>query len=329
MRLLVLGGTRFVGRSVVLDALDRGWEVTAVNRGLTGSLPSAVHPLVADRTSPEQLAEALQGKDFDAVFDPWAQAPRVVGVAAQLLKGRVGRYAYCSSISAYTDGRPIGGNEDWPAVEADPAADQTSYPADKRGGELAVLESFRDALIGRPGLILAPYEDIGRLPWWLGRAARGGRMVAPGRPARPIQYVDARDLAAWFNDNLAAGTTGITDLVDPSGHTTTQQLLEAVVTATGSRAELVWVDQDTVLASGAEAWTQLPCWVPEGGEFEGFMESDTSRAIATGLMSRDIADTCTATWEWLQRDGFPAQRSDRPVHGLPESLETALLASAP
>ena len=329
MRLLVLGGTRFVGRSVVLDALDRGWEVTALNRGLTGSLAPDVHALVADRTNAEQLAEALQGKHFDAVVDTWSAAPRVVQLAARLLAGQVGGFAYCSSISAYTDGRPVGGDEDWPAVEADPAADQTSYPADKRGGELAVLESFPDALIGRPGLILGPYEDIGRLPWWLGRASQGGRMVAPGRPGRPVQYVDARDLAAWFLDNLAAGTSGIVDLVDPSGHTTMQSLLEAVVRATGSKAELAWIDQDTVLASGAEPWTQLPCWIPEGGEFEGFMESDTSRAIATGLMSRDIADTCAATWEWLQRDGFPAQRPDRPVHGLPETLETSLLASVP
>ncbi|MFN2539052.1 MAG: NAD-dependent epimerase/dehydratase family protein [Mycobacteriales bacterium] len=329
MRLLVLGGTRFVGRSLVLDALDRGWDVTALNRGVTGALPPAVRPLVADRTDRAQLAEALRGKDFDAVVDTWSAAPRVVQLAAEILQGQVGRFAYCSSISVYTDGRPVGGSEDWPAVEAEPGADQTSYPADKRGAELAAIESFPDALIGRPGLILGPYEDIGRLPWWLGRAARGGRMVAPGRPGRPLQYVDARDLAAWFNDNLAAGTSGIVDLTDPSGHTTTQTLLEAAVTATGSRAELVWIEQDTVLASGAEPWTQLPCWAPEGGEWTGFMEGDTSQAIATGLVSRDITDTCTATWQWLQRDGFPAQRPDRPIHGLPETLEAALLASVP
>jgi nucleoside-diphosphate-sugar epimerase len=248
--------------------------------------------------------------------------------SAELLAGRVGRYAYCSSISAYTEGRPPGGNEDWPAVEADPGAESTGYAQDKRGAELAALAAFPDALIGRPGLILGPYEDIGRLPWWLGRAAEGGRMVAPGRPERPLQYVDARDLAAWFNDNLVAGTGGIVDLVDPSGHTTTRSLLEAVVAATGSRAELVWIDQDAVLASGAEPWTQLPGWVPEGGEFDGFMESDTSRAIATGLVSRDVSDTVAGAWEWLQRDGFPVQRSDRPVHGLPEALEALLLASA-
>lgn len=325
MKLLVLGGTRFVGRSVVLDALARGWEVTALNRGVTGTLPDAVQALKADRTDPAALAEALGDREFDAVFDPWAQAPKVVQVSAQLLKGRVGQYAYCSSISAYTDGRPPGGDESWPAVEAAADADATTYDKDKRGGELAALESFPDALVGRPGLILGPYEDIGRLPWWLGRAARGGRLVAPGRPERPWQYVDARDLAAWFNDNLAAGSSGITDLVDPSGHTTTRSLLEAVVDVTGGRAELHWVPEEVVLEH-AEPWVQLPGWMPETEEFAGFMEGDTSRAIATGLVSRDIADTCAATWEWLQRDGFPVQRPDRPTHGLPETAETALLA---
>ena len=247
--------------------------------------------------------------------------------SAQLLRGRVGRYAYCSSVSAYREGRPPGGDESWPAVDADPAAESTGYAEDKRGAELAALASFPDGLVGRPGLVLGPYEDIGRLPWWLGRAARGGRVVAPGRPERPLQYVDARDLAAWFNDNLAAGTGGIVDLTNPSGQSTTQTLLEAVVRVTGDQAELVWVDQETVLSSGAEPWTQLPCWVPETPEFAGFMEGDTSKAVATGLVSRDVADTVAATWEWLQRDGFPAQRPDRPVHGLPEALERALLAS--
>jgi nucleoside-diphosphate-sugar epimerase len=326
MRLLVLGGTRFVGRAVVRDALDRGWQVTALNRGVTGSLPEGVEALVADRTDPVALAAALRGREFDAAVDTWAQAPRVVRDTARVLEGTVGRLGYVSSISAYADGRPPGGDETWPTVEASPDADSTSYPADKRGGELAALASFPAALVGRPGLVLGPHEDIGRLPWWLDRASRGGRLVAPGRPDRPLQYVDARDLAAWLLDGLEDGLSGAFDLVCPSGHTTTRSLLEAVVAATGAGAELVWVDQETVLAAGAEPWTQLPCWVPEGGEFEGFMEGDTSAAVATGLRSRPVEETVRDTWAWIQQDGLPAQRADRPRHGLPETLERQLLA---
>ncbi|MGB8650357.1 MAG: NAD-dependent epimerase/dehydratase family protein [Mycobacteriales bacterium] len=326
MRLLVLGGTRFVGRAVVQDGLARGWEVTTLNRGITGALPPGVTQLRADRTDPAALAEALRGKEFDLAVDTWSLAPRVVRDAARQLAVSVGRFGYVSSISAYTDGRPRGGDESWPTVDASPDADRTDYPADKRGGEMAALASFPDALVGRPGLILGPHEDIGRLPWWLDRASRGGRLVAPGRPGRPIQYVDARDLAAWLLDGLEDGLRGAFDLVCPSGHTTTRSLLEAVVATTGGVAELVWVDQEEVLAGGAQPWVQLPCWVPEGGEFEGFMESDTSAAIATGLRSRPVEETVRDTWSWLQRDGLPVQREDRPRHGLPETLERELLA---
>jgi hypothetical protein len=192
-----------------------------------------------------------------------------------------------------------------------------------------VLRSFPEALVARPGLILGPYEDIGRLPWWLDRASRGGRLVAPGRPERPLQYVDVRDLAAWLLDGLEDGLSGPVDLVCPSGHTTTRTLLDAVVSATGGAAELVWVSQEAVLAAGVEPWTQLPCWVPEGGEHEGFMESDTSSAVATGLRSRPVEETAADTWAWVRAEGMPPQRPDRPQHGLPAELEERLLASGP
>jgi 2'-hydroxyisoflavone reductase len=327
MRLLVLGGTRFVGRAVVAQALERGWEVTALNRGVTGRLPAGVTPIVADRTSPDELRDALQDEAFDAVVDTWAGAPRVVATSAGLLQGRVGSYAYVSSISAYAEGRPPGGDETWPTVEAAADADSTTYPGDKRGGELAALESFPEALLARPGLILGPFEDIGRLPWWLDRASRGGRMLAPGRPERPIQYVDARDLAAWVLDGLEDGLSGAVDLVCPSGHTTTQTLLDAVVAETGGVAQLVWVDEERVLASGAEPWTQLPCWLPEVGADAGLFEGDTARAIETGLRSRPVEETVRDTWAWVQSAGMPLQRPDRPVHGLPHELEERLLAS--
>lgn len=316
MELLVLGGTRFVGRALVTQALERGHTVTALHRGVTGTTPCET--LTADRTSADELRKALQGRHFDAVLDTWSGDPAVVDLAASTVDAD--SYAYVSTVSVYEDGRPRGGDESWPTV--DPT--RTDYSGVKRAAELAVLQRFPDALLGRPGLILGPYEDIGRLPWWLDRASRGGRVVAPGRPERPIQYVDVRDLADWFLDNLS--TTIVADLVCPSGHTTTGSLLEAVVAVTGNQAELVWVDQDTVLQH-ADPWVELPCWVPEGGEFDGFMESSTAAALATGLRSRPVADTVADTWAWLQDVGMPAQRPDRPSHGLPETKETALLAS--
>ncbi|MDP9434821.1 MAG: NAD-dependent epimerase/dehydratase family protein [Actinomycetota bacterium] len=321
MRLLVLGGTRFVGRALVEEALTRGWDVTALHRGRTGVLPDAVTALHADRTDPEQLGAALHGRSFDLAVDTWASAPRVVRDAARLVEA--GRSAYVSSQSVYRWGSHV--DERSPLVDGDPDAGESDYAADKRGGELA---SRPEALLLRVGLILGPYEDVGRLPWWLTRVARGGRVVAPGRPDRPLQYVDVRDLAAFALDALARGESGQVDVTAPSGHATTRTLLEACVAATGSDAELVWVDEETLERLGVQPWTQLPVWVPERGEFAGFLESDVSRAVGLGLRCRPVEQTVDDTWAWLQREGAPAQRADRPAHGLPEELERAVLEQA-
>lgn len=324
MRLLVLGGTRFVGRAVVADALARGWDVTALHRGVTGSLPDAVTALHADRTSVADLTRSLGDAQWDLAVDTWAGAPRVATASARALAGRVGRLGYVSSMSVYTWGSHV--DESSPLVEADPEAEQTDYAADKRGAELGVLTSFPDALLARAGLILGPYEDIGRLPWWLDRVARGGDVVAPGRPDRPLQYVDARDLAAWMLTGLERGLTGPVDLASRSGHATTAELLDACVAETGSGARLRWFDEATLEAAGAQPWTHLPAWVPEHGEFAGFLESDTSLAAQTGLVCRPVTDTVADTWRWVQAEGMPPQRPDRPTHGLPPAIEAALLA---
>jgi nucleoside-diphosphate-sugar epimerase len=328
MRLLVLGGTRFVGRAVANDAVARGWDVTVLNRGATAPPPEGVSTLTADRTSYAELMDVLADATWDAVVDTWSGAPSVVRDAAGLLAGRTERCAYVSSRSVYTWPPEPGGDESKPVVDADPDADRTDYAADKRGAELAVIREFGAdrTLLARAGLILGPFEDVGRLPWWLGRIARGGPVVAPGDPQRGLQYVDARDLAAWVLDNLVRGTTGAVDTVSPPGFTTIRALLEACVAATGSDAELVWVPEEVLDAEGAEPWTQLPCWVPSTGELAGLMESDTSRAASTGLRCRPVEETVRDTWSWLEYAGMPAPREGLPLNGLPPDLEKRLLA---
>jgi nucleoside-diphosphate-sugar epimerase len=323
MELLVLGGTRFVGRALVDDALQRGWQVTAVHRGRTGQLPDRVDARYADRTDATALAAAVGDDRWDAVVDTWSGAPAVATQAARLLVDRAQRYGYVSSTSVYVGGSHHG--ESSPVVDGDPEATGGDYPAVKRGSELGILDAFPDALVARPGLILGPHEDIGRLPWWLERIAAGGRVVAPGDPQRPLQYVDARDLARWLLTGLETGLAGAVDVISPSGHTTTSGLLEACIAATGSDAELVWIEQERLDAAGVEPWTQLPCWVPTTAEYAGFLEADTSLAAQTGLVCRPVTDTVADTWAWLQAEGRPAQRDDRPVHGLPAELERLLL----
>ncbi|MEU0406077.1 NAD-dependent epimerase/dehydratase family protein, partial [Streptomyces sp. NPDC006197] len=290
MRLLMLGGTEFVGRAIVEDALERGWEVTVFHRG-RHAVPAGAASLIGDRTAPDGLA-ALATGSWDAVVDTWSAAPSAVRDAARLLADRAGRYAYVSSRSVYAWPPAAGLTEDGPLVEGSPDDGDVPYPESKRGGELAATAAFGPdrTLLVRAGLILGPYENVGRLPWWLGRIARGGSVLAPGPRAMPIQYIDVRDLAAWTLDAVAAGLSGPYNLVSPPGHTTMGGLLEACVRTTGSDAELRWTEPEALLAAGAAPWTELPVWLPPGEMYDAMHTADVSRALATGLRCRPVAE---------------------------------------
>ncbi|MFJ8541867.1 SDR family oxidoreductase [Streptomyces sp. NPDC093586] len=330
MRLLVLGGTEFVGRAVVEAALGRGWEATVFHRGRHAPPPGA-RSLHGDRTAPDGLAALAEGA-WDAVVDTWSAAPRAVRDAARLLAGRAGRYVYVSSCSVYAWAPPAGYAEDAPLVGGAAAdAGRSDYARDKRGAELAVLDAFgadRSVLV-RCGLILGPYENIGRLPWWLNRVARGGPVLAPGPRDLPVQYVDVRDLAEWALGAVERELSGPYNLASAPGHTTMGALLDACVRVTGGAAELRWTDPGTVLGAGVRPWTQLPVWVPPGSDLHDALHTaDVSRALATGLRCRPAAKTVSDTWTWLRAVGGTApQRPDRPPVGLDPETEAKVLAA--
>ena len=328
MRLLVLGGTHHVGRAVVETAVARGDDVTTLNRGLTGRQPPGARALHADRTDPAALAGALGGGSWDAVIDTWSGAPRVVADAAALLAGRAGHYGYVSSESVYRSFSVPGADESAPVVDANPASDDSGdYQAAKRGGELAARAAFGDrALLARVGLILGPYEIVGRMPWWLRRLERGGEVLAPGPPDQPLQYIDCRDLAAWMLSAADRGLGGTFNTVSRRGHATMASLLEAAREVTGSRATLVWVSPEVIEAAGIEPWIELPVWVPPSGEYVGIHDSDVSAAYAAGLTCRPVSQTVADTWRWLQDEGDPASRPGLPVHGLSPDTERRVLA---
>ncbi|SED33253.1 Nucleoside-diphosphate-sugar epimerase [Streptomyces sp. 3213] len=328
MRLLVLGGTEFAGRAVVEAALGRGWEVTVLNRG-RHEAPPGVRALRGDRTAPGGLAALAEG-EWDAVVDTWSAAPRAVHDAARLLAGRAGRYVYVSSCSVYEWAPPAGYTEDAPVVEgAEPDADKTDYARDKRGGELAALAAFgaERSVFVRAGLILGPYENIGRLPWWLNRVARGGPVLAPGPRELALQYVDVRDLAEWVLGSVERELSGAYNVISPQGHATMGSLLDACVRVAGEAAELRWTSADVVLGAGIEPWTQLPVWIPAGSEgYDALHSADVSRAVATGLSCRPVEKTVADTWNWLQGIGGVApQRPDRPGVGLDPAVEAKVL----
>ncbi|MFJ7157090.1 NAD-dependent epimerase/dehydratase family protein [Streptomyces sp. NPDC101118] len=328
MKLLMLGGTEFVGRAVTEDALARGWEVTVFHRGHHAPPPGAA-ALHGDRTTPEGLA-ALAAGEWDVVVDTWSGAPAAVRDSARLLAPRAGRYVYVSSRSVYAHPAAPDLAEDGPVVDSSPDLTEAPYAEAKRGGELAAEAAFGAArtLFVRAGLVIGPYENIGRLPWWLTRTARGGPVLAPGPHDQAVQYVDVRDLARWTLDAAEAGLSGPYDLVSPPGHATLGDLLDACVTATGGTAALHWTDPAVLLDAGIEPWTELPVWLPEGPDHQAVHGADVTRALAAGLRCRPVAETVADTWAWLTSLNGPApHRPDRPPVGLSPHKESALLRS--
>ena len=328
MKLLVLGGTAFVGRAVVDEARTRGHTITLFNRGQHPPLPGTT-ALIGDRRAPDGLT-ALTGGAWDLVVDTWSGRPTAVRDAARALTGHAGHYTYLSSRSVYADHDIFPLTEESPVVDASPDSDdETNYAAAKRGAELAAEQNFTGPVLhARAGLILGPHEDIGRLPWWLNRLARGGPTLAPGPHDLKLQYIDARDLATWLLDAAEQGRTGAYDVVSPPGHTTMGELLETTNAVTGGHADLRWADPQTILDAGIEPWMDLPIWLAPGYEHDFMHGSDVTKALRAGLKNRPITETVADTWVWLQKIGGTApQRPDRTPVGLDPDREAAVLAS--
>jgi 2'-hydroxyisoflavone reductase len=320
MKLLVLGGSEFVGHALVQEGLARGWEVTTFNRG---SKPTAVgvEAIVGDR---RQGLDALDHREFDLVADTWSWEPSAVRDSARALEAE--RYVYISSRSVHAWPTAAGATEDAPTVDA--SMDDESfedYARAKRGAELAVLDAYGDrAVIARPGLILGPRENIGRLPYWLTRMARGGDILAPGPAELGFQYVDARDLAAFALE----AAPGEYSIVNEPGATTMGELLSIAQEVTGGQGTVRWADADALVAAGVEPWVDLPVWIPAGEDHDSMHGADVSRAMAAGLRIRPLRETVADTWSWLQSiGGIAPQRPDRPVLGLDADRERALITA--
>lgn len=327
VRLLVLGGTGFVGRVVVDVALRRGWHVTMLNRG-TRPAPDGAQLVHGDRLAADGLHGLDEAGSWDLVVDTWSGRPRAVRIAAEFLEGRCARYAYVSSRSVYAMPVAAGADETAPLIEPE-HEDTTTYGPAKAGSEAAVTKVFGErALLARAGLILGPHEDVGRLPWWLQRIARGGAVLAPGPPELELQFIDVRDLASWVLDATIAGHHGPYNVVSPPAHTTMQRLLDACVAVTDAAAELRWVDPEPILDAGVEPWTELPIWVPPGDLHAALHGADVSAASSDGLHCRPAEDTVTDTWAWLRGLQEPPRRHERAARGLDPSVEARILATA-
>ena len=299
MKILVLGGTKFLGRATVQAALARDHELTLFNRGETNpDLFPDVEQLRGDRT--KDLA-ALAGREWDAVVDASGYIPADVRASAEELRERVGRYLFVSSISVYAD-FSYGPTEDSPRstlAEGQPEdelmPEYENYGALKALAEEAVTDLYGDrALIVRPGLIVGPHDPTGRFTYWAHRIARGGEFRIPAPPDELQQFVDVRDLGAWMVDLLERGASGAFNATHPG--TSRAELVETATRVSGSDARPVWTDPDWLAEQSVGQWMELPLWV-HGPDSVGIHRADVSRAVNAGLTFRPLDDVVRDTLE--------------------------------
>lgn len=335
MRLLILGGSAFLGRAVVEQALAAGHEVTVFNRGRTAPDVPGVRAVRGDRESAEDLARLAGQGPWDAIVDTSGYVPRVVGASARALADSAAAYVFMSTVSVFSRWPTEPVADDSPVYECSPDArpDDGDYGTLKAGCERAVGRDFPGRVLSlRLGLILGPHEDVGRLPALLLRMAAAGttrdvRTLAPGDPSSPVNPIDVRDIAQFTLGAIDQGLTGSYIVAGtPSNASTYGELLEACIEATGSAARLDWVDSGFLeQQEDLGFWTELPIWIPPG---DVPWAKDTSRAEAAGLRCRPLRETVRDTWAWLAADGGQVARSYVPKrpHGLSEEKERALLA---
>lgn len=321
MRLLVLGGTRFLGRNLVDLAHAEGAEVTTFTRGVSGEPPAGVRALHGDRAKPEDLAVLADG-EWDLVVDTSGYVPREVGECARLLADRARHYVFVSTVNVFPDWGTTALDDGSPTHDCPPDAgpddSPTEDPADsygylKLGCERAVEEHFAGRCThARAGLIVGPHDNVGRLPWWVWRIGKvAGQVLAPGDPDRPLQMIDARDLGEWFLQCGRESVTGAYIATGPKDQTTMAEVLDLCRESAGSTATFRWVPDDVLERYEVQPWVEMPLWMPHRLRPETW-NVDASGAHRNGLPSRPLRDTIYDTWRWLRDlDGVPG-RPDRP-----------------
>jgi 2'-hydroxyisoflavone reductase len=331
MRILLIGGTHFVGHGIAQAALDAGHDVTLLHRNPTDELPGATH-LLADRDGDLAVLSGLSGPSWDATVDVCAYLPDQVRHLHEALGDRGGHHVFISTVSVYQEPATAGADESSPlfdeaASDVDQVTNQTYGPL-KVACESAAREAYGDSglAIVRPTYVVGPRDLTARYPWWVLRAARGGDIIAPGPAEAPMQYVDARDLGAW---TVRLAELRISDTFTAAHpHTTFGAVLDDTLAAIGaptdserSAARLVPVDGGWLVEQGVDG-LQLPLW--SEGNPEWSLAMGTGRAQAAGLTYRPFAETVRDTLTWAREN--PEQSvSDR--WGLPPKREAELLSA--
>lgn len=330
MKLLVLGGTKFLGRHLVASALARGDEVTLFNRGQTN--PDIFPEAERLRGERDGGLGVLRGRRWDAVVDTSGYVPRVVRAAAELLADAVEFYVFTSSMSVYADCREPNDEGSPLATLADESVEEVTgetYGGLKALCERAVEEVMPGrVLVARAGLIVGPFDPTGRFTYWTERVARGGEVLAPAPPHRQVQFIDARDLSDWILRMADARRAGVFNACGPDYTLTMRSFLEGCREAAASDAHFTWVGEQFLLEKGVQPWGELPLWIPESDEpHRCFLAENCDKAIRAGLTFRPLAETVRDTLAW-QQSGSPGFQPEGLVaneHALKPEREAQLL----
>lgn len=317
-KILILGGTNFVGPAVVEEARARGHEVTLFNRGITRPyLFPDIEKLRGDRQPGGGDLSALMGsRRWDAVIDTWPEQSALVDATARLLADRTDYYYFCSSIAVYRDFSQPGLIETAPTYVDDPGW----YGGEKAVAEQLLAELYPGAFgVSRCHAIFGPRDDGNAFHYWLRRIASASEVLAPGTGLDPVQYIDVRDLAVWILDSVETKRTGIYNTCGPAEPLTFRAFLEGAREATGSIAALTWVDADFLRTDqGVHSFSDMPLWAPLD-EDEGFYQISGAKALKAGARYRPFVETARAAWRWYS--SYPFRHTSFPLGGLGLSRE--------
>jgi len=334
LRILILGGTGFIGPPEVRYALARGHSVTLFNRGREQiSWPGPVEELLGDRTTGD--LRSLEGREWDVCIDNPTTLPAWVRDAGRVLAGKVRRYVFISTISVYASNAapadetaalvPYPGKDPMAETVATMRATPQLYGSLKALSELEAQRLFPGAAtIIRPGLIVGPGDETDRFTYWPVRLARGGDVLAPGDGGDPVQFIDARDLAEWTIRMAEQETVGVFNAMGPAHGLTMRGLLGGIRAAIGADARLTWVPGKFLEAEHVAPWTDLPVWAPGVGDTAGLLRRSIARALAAGLTFRPLDLTARETLAWFQTQ--PPARQSKLLAGLTPQREAVLLA---
>ncbi|MGP1906878.1 NAD-dependent epimerase/dehydratase family protein [Metabacillus sp. JX24] len=310
MNILILGGTRFLGRAFTEEALNRGYRVTLLNRGTNKGLFPGLEQLTGDRNGD---MTALGNRKWDAVIDTSGFAPHHIRKASEFL-GDIGHYTFISSISVYRDWIPAGIQEDYPlqTISDERLAESekgTLSPYEHYGALKALSEEEAEkhwpgrVLNVRAGQLVGPFDYSDRLPYWVQRVSQGGQVIVPGRPDRPVQMIDVRDLAVWVFNMILQGRGGTYNATGQKE--TMEDILQTCKSVSSTTTKFVWTDEAFLLENKIKPWTDMPLWIPErfplGGEKEpwkGTFEISIEKAVEAGLTFRSLTETIRDVYDW-------------------------------